>query len=483
MFNNLKYRFILILLVNIIINNSYGQINPQEKLGTLFHDVQRTKIFKDQKRFVDCEPKIVPDSIIKIYLEQKNTPNFSLKIFVGHYFDTLQNDTTSMLKHLNYLWSDLTREPTVQQPFSSLLALPKPYIVPGGRFNEIYYWDSYFSMLGLQESGATGMIQNMVDNFTFLIKTYGHIPNGNRTYFLSRSQPPFFSLMVSLLANAKGDDTIYTRYIGAMEQEYHFWMSGNKVVRLGKQDVLNRYWDAENTPRPESYLQDETLFLKTKRDSSIFRDIRSAAESGWDFSTRWCDDGLSLTTINTTQILPVDLNCLLYNLELTLAKAYQINNNAEKRIYYEMQAQKRKKLILTYFWNEEKGYYFDYNIKTQKQTSQFTLAGLFPLYFNLATDRQAEKVKDKIEKDFLKQGGLVTTLVPGSGQQWDYPNAWAPLQWIGYKALQNYKYDDLANEAAKRWITLNSKVYFATGKMKEKYDVVDINKQIGRAHV
>jgi len=475
----LKYRFILILLVNIIFTNSYGQINPQEKLGTLFQDVQRARIFKDQKRFVDCEPKALPDSILKTYQQQKNSLNFSLKNFVGQHFDTLQNDTASMLKHLNYLWSDLSREPKGQHPASSLLALPKSYIVPGGRFKEIYYWDSYFTMLGLQESGKIDMIENMVDNFAFLIKTYGHIPNGSRTYYLSRSQPPFFAMMVSLLADAKADKTIYTKYLDAMEQEYRYWMNGNKVVRVGKQDMLNRYWDASNTPRPESYLQDEKAFAEAKRDSTLFRDIRSAAESGWDFSTRWFDDGFSLKTITTTQILPVDLNCLLYNLEQILAKAYQINNNAEKCAYYETQAQKRKKLILQYCWNEDKGFFFDYNLKTGKQTSQYTLAGLFPMYFNIATEAQSAKIKAEIEKNFLKQGGLVTTLVQGSGQQWDYPNAWAPLQWVGFVAFKNYKYDTLATDIAQRWTNLNIKVYFTTGKMMEKYNVVDIDKPGG----
>jgi alpha,alpha-trehalase len=477
--NNLKYRFILILLVSFIFTNVFGQINPQEKLGALFQDVQRSKIFKDQKRFVDCEPKASADEILSAWKAQKNAPAFNLKNFVAQYFDTIQTDTVAMLRHINYLWSDLTRQADVQRPFSSLLALPNSYIVPGGRFLEIYYWDSYFTMLGLQESGKVDMIENMIDNFAYLIKTYGHIPNGNRAYYLSRSQPPFFALMVALLAEAKKDEAVYTHYLPAMEQEYRYWMTGNKVVRIGKQDVLNRYWDADNTPRPEAYLHDEVLFLKANRDSSIFRDLRSSAESGWDFSTRWFGDGHSLATIQTTQLVPVDLNCLLYNLELTLAKAYRISNNAEKALSYENLAQKRKKAIFQYCWNEEKGFFFDYNIKTGKQSDQYTLAGLYPLYLNLATTEQAEKVKLETEKDFLKPGGLVTTLAEGSGQQWDSPNAWAPLLWVSYKGLQNYQYNALAQTIAQRWTKLNVKVYFATGKMMEKYNVVDINKPGG----
>ncbi len=479
MINKLKLRFTLALLFGVLMINSYGQINPQVKYGLLFQEIQRNHIFNDQKRFLDCEPKNNPDSIIHAYNSQKTVANFKLKDFIAQHFDTLQNDTLSMLKHVDYLWLDLTREKNKQNRNSSLIALPNSYIVPGGRFKEIYYWDSYFTMLGLCESAKVAMIENMVDNFAFLIKTYGHIPNGNRTYYLSRSQPPFFSLMVNLLAEIKNDSTIYTKYLSSLEQEYKYWMTGDKLVQIDKNDKLNRYCDDLNTPRPESFGQDENVFAQAKRDSSIFKDIRSAAESGWDFSSRWFNDELSISTINTTQIIPVDLNCLLVNLELTLAKGYEVNKNEKKCVFYRVQAQTREKLICKYFWDEEKGFFFDYNFKTKKRNKQYTLAALFPMFFNIATEHQAEKVKFVIEKDFLKNGGLVTTLASGSLQQWDYPNGWAPLQWIGYKALKNYNYTTLANETAKRWIDLNIKVYFATGKMMEKYNVVDTNKPGG----
>jgi alpha,alpha-trehalase len=493
-----KSGIIGLFLLVLFSYSSYGQVDPQKKYGEFFRQIQKNKIFSDQKRFVDCEPKANPDSIIKAYLNQKETAGFNLKNFVGEYFDTIQNDhvnkvqhipsieemelfgikndTAAMLKHINYLWTDLTKEPGKQKAFSSLLALPNSYIIPGGRFKEIYYWDSYFTMLGLQEAGKVDMIENMVGNFAFLIETYGHIPNGNRSYYLSRSQPPFFALMVELLADTKHDDQIYTTYFDALEKEYRYWMSGDKAVHLRNNEILNRYWDAENTPRPESYSQDEELFHQSHRDSLLFRDVRSAAESGWDFSTRWFDDGLSLKKISTMQLLPVDLNCLLFNLEATLAKASQIKHDEAKASMYRELAERRETLILKYFWDEQSGFFFDYNLKTGTRSSQYTLAGLYPLFFQLADARQAEKVKTQIETKFLKSGGLVTTLVQNSGQQWDYPNAWAPLQWIGYKSMKNYQFDGLANEIAKRWTNLNIKVYFETGKMMEKYDVVDVNR-------
>lgn len=472
-----KHLNITFLFLFFFVNAAlHAQINPQKTLHELFVDVQKAQIFKDQKRFVDCEPKFAPDTILMAYRSQKKNANFKLKNFVAQHFDTLQNDTAAMIRHLHYLWADLTRLPEPQKPYSSLLALPNAYVVPGGRFTEIYYWDSYFTMLGLQQSGNIDLMENMVANFAFLIDTYGHIPNGNRSYYLSRSQPPFFALMVNLLAETKRDSTIYTQYIDVLEKEYNYWMSGNKVVEMGQNEWLNRYWDNENTPRPESYWHDANDFAKTKGDSVFFRDIRSAAESGWDFSTRWFADKRTMPTIQTTQIVPVDLNCLMYYLEITLAKAHLTNDKIARATYYRFKADKRKQLILNYFWDKNKGFFFDYNLKQHTLQTQFTLAGVFPLFFNLATEPQAEKAVHVLEKHFLKPGGWVTTLIVGAGQQWDYPNAWAPLQWVTYKGLLNYNYCTLAQAAAHRWLNLNIKVYFQTGKMMEKYDVVDLDK-------
>jgi len=474
----IKLKFALIALALAFGEYISGQIDPAKKFGELFKDVQRAGVFQDQKSFVDIEPKISPDSILALYNVHKSIPGFNLKDFVKEYFFIATNDTAGMLRHIHYLWNDLTRKADIQRPYSSLLALPEPYIVPGGRFKEIYYWDSYFTMLGLQESGKTKLIRNMVDNFAFLINTYGHIPNGNRTYYLSRSQPPFFSLMVELLAETLGDNSIYTNYLEALEKEYQYWMNDNKAIQLNGNNMLNRYFDALNTPRPESYIQDENLFRETKRDSSLFLDIRSAAESGWDFSSRWFKDGKSMKSIITTQIIPIDLNTLLYHLEQTLAKAYKVKNNRERALYYSHLADRRKTLINEYCWNEDKGFYFDYNFVTEQQSEQYTLASTFPLFFNLSDRRQAEKVKTVIKKDFLKQGGLVTTLTE-TGEQWDSPNGWAPLQWVSYVGLKNYGYTSLANEIAFRWTNLNMKVHFETGKMMEKYNVIDINKPGG----
>jgi len=183
-------------------------------LGELFERVQLENIFSDNKTFVDCIPKRDLSSIHRRYEEERKSPGFNLKSFVHEYFDD-PNDVSpdfesglneDVSEHIEKLWDVLTRNPKAQN--DSLINLPYPYIVPGGRFREIYYWDSYFTMLGLKVSGKIALIQSMVDNFAYLIDTIGYIPNGNRTYYLGRSQPPFFACMVQLLNEEKPGENI-----------------------------------------------------------------------------------------------------------------------------------------------------------------------------------------------------------------------------------------------------------------------------------
>jgi alpha,alpha-trehalase len=216
---------------------------PDQVYGELFKDVQMSKIFPDGKTFVDCVPKRDPKDIVKDYLAIKKNPaiKFSLELFVKENFDLPPAPPTinyiqqekDVVMHIKNLWGTLRREPDKKIEGSSLLPLPYPYIVPGGRFREIYYWDSYFTMLGLKESGETEMIENMIKNFAYLIETYGHIPNGNRSYYIGRSQPPFFAAMVQLLATIKGDN-VYVSFLPALEKEYKFWMDGASKLKVGQ---------------------------------------------------------------------------------------------------------------------------------------------------------------------------------------------------------------------------------------------------------
>lgn len=462
-------------------------LSPDELYGPLFEAVQRARIFPDQKTFADAVARETPEEIRQRYLEAKPT-GAALKEFVEAHFllpearGVTVPGAESLEAHLKALWPLLRRQPDQPVPGSSLLPLPYPYVVPGGRFREIYYWDSYFTMLGLRESGQEESIEAMVDNFAALIAQYGHIPNGNRSYYLSRSQPPFFALMVEFLAEKKGE-TVYRKYRDALNTEYDYWMDRNApthhVVTMPDGGVLNRYYDQRDTPRPEAFALDEvTAGKSSKRRPEIYRELRSAAESGWDFSSRWLADGKTLATIETTQIVPVDLNCLLFKLEQILAKACELSGDAARRAELNSAAEQRRQTILHYCWSPEDGFFVDYLLAERKRSSALTLAGVVPLFLQIAKPEQAAAAARQIEKRFLQPGGVVTTLV-ATGEQWDWPNGWAPLEWMTIRGLKNYDHDALATEIARRWIKLNRDVYARTGRMMEKYNVVDLSLAAG----
>ncbi|KAI9430638.1 alpha,alpha-trehalase [Russula earlei] len=467
---------------------------PDKVYGILFKDVQLQHVFEDDKTFADCTPKRSPASIRVDYerIKRATPSSFSLHDFVLQNFylpDSIAVTAGSearenIVAHIQHLWKVLQRDPDSAITGSSLLALPYHYIVPGGRFREIYYWDSYFTMLGLQESHEYTLMEDMVNNFAYLITTYGHIPNGNRTYYLSRSQPPFFSLMVDLLAKQKGN-VVYATYQKALQDEYDYWMdktgTTQHVVKMPNGSILNRFYDADDQPRQEGYSIDYNLAEKlphTAFDTALYRNLRTGAETGWDFSTRWFADNRNIITIQTTNLIPVDLNGLLYHLELTLATSYQQTGNLAKASRFRQLALQRKKAINTYCWNAAKHWYYDYNITERKQSSQPTLAGITPLFFSIAPPSHTALIAAVLQQRFLKDGGLVTTLIT-SGQQWDAPNGWAPLQWMAIKGLINYHQTTLAHEITKRWITLNVHTYQQTGKLMEKYNVVDIHQKAG----
>ncbi len=491
--NKILYSFLLVFL--FFQGQAQTVKTPDVIWGTLFEEVQLKRIFPDNKTFADAVPKFAPEEILKKYNQAKNSDsNFNLKSFVEANFIIPQIPTAkvegglTLKAHLESLWETLQRKQDIKNPNSSLLPLPKPYIVPGGRFREIYYWDSYFTMLGLAESNRFDLIENMLDNFKWLIDEYGHIPNGNRSYYLSRSQPPFFALMVDLLAQKKGT-SVYKKYFSALQKEYKWWMNGEetltvgeasrRVVKLRDGAILNRYWDDKRAPREESYAEDVASAAAYKSsDSLAYNNLRAGAESGWDFSSRWFADTAHLTTIETTDIVPVDLNSLLYSYENILSKAAAITGSTKQSALYKNKATKRKAAIQKYCWNDTLGFYFDYHFKKEATTDKWTAAGAMPLFSSVATTEQAGAIQKNIREKLLKSGGIVTS-VYHTGQQWDAPNGWAPLQYIAVKGLMNYKFDALAKTIAERWMSVNEKVFAKTGKMLEKYNVEDVNLESG----
>jgi alpha,alpha-trehalase len=478
-----------------------ARYDPAHDLGALFHDVQLSGMFPDSKTFADARPLVAPAEIVARYDSARRAAGFDLRAFVERNFELprpvgegFQTDRSQAMEaHIRALWPVLTRPPDSADARSSLIPLPNAYVVPGGRFREVYYWDSYFTMLGLVESGRTELVGHMLDNFAHLIKTVGHIPNGNRTYYLGRSQPPFFAAMVGRYARAT-DTTQALRYLDALEGEHAFWMDGadglkpaqtyRRVVRMPGGELLNRYWDDTPEPRPESYRQDYELAqtLPAADREAFYRNVRATAESGWDFSSRWMRDPKDLRTLETTELIPVDLNSLLYHAERTIAalRAFRgQDGDREAADRYARAAEQRRQALLAIAYDPISGFFYDVRWRSgEPVTDRPTLAAAAPLYFGLATPVQGRHVATRLEQEFLKPGGFVTTLIP-SGQQWDAPNGWPPLVWLTIEGVRRYGRADLADTARARWLALNQRTYRSTGKMTEKYDVVDVNRRAG----
>ncbi len=474
---------------------SYYQ--PAQQLGELFDAVQMQGVFEDSKTFVDSRPKRVPAKILQKYRAAKSKPGFDLAAFVNQHFEVPASAESnfqpqpeaSMQQHLATHWDYLTRAADESEPGSSLIPLPYPYVVPGGRFREIYYWDSYFTMHGLAASGRLDLVEAMLNNFAWLIDSLGHIPNGNRSYYLSRSQPPFFAAMVSLYQQLQGTDAA-VRFLPQLEKEYRYWMAGaedlepgqshRRVVLMTDGSILNRYYDELDRPRPESHREDvETAQPLAPEDRPrLYRDIRAAAESGWDFSSRWLADAETLASMQTTQIVPVDLNSLIYHLEYLMGELHAHQQSVDKAESYRQRARARREAINRWLWNESTRSYGDYHLADAAFTGVRSLAMVYPLYFKLAPSERATLVASQLRADFLMPGGLVSTL-NNTGEQWDYPNGWAPLQWLAIRGLSHYGQSALGREVATRWLSLNRKVFAQTGRMMEKYNVVDVSLPAG----
>ncbi|GGW83823.1 trehalase family glycosidase [Alteromonas halophila] len=453
--------------------------------SALFKAVQNQRLFTDSKTFADAKPALPLKEILARYESQCTREGFDLLAFVHDNFTLPADDApvpatpqTTVSDYIAGMWDILTRKPDTPCE-DSLIPLQHAYLVPGGRFREIYYWDSYFSSLGLMADGRSDLVITMLENFLDIQAQAGCIPNGNRIYYHTRSQPPILALLYQLVA-PELSETQKQRAIAGMKTEYAFWMAGadtlsdsqkthRRVVRLDDGSLLNRYYDDTDLPRPESYREDseEAAGMSDAHARAFYRNLRAACESGWDFSSRWLSDSSALTSIRTTHIVPVDLNVLLYRLEETLAGLCPADEG------YGRAAARRKQAINCYLWNEEKGFYFDFDFSHGYQTDIWSLAGCLPLYAGLANDTRAASVAGHLQTSFVKPGGLVTTL-NNTAQQWDSPNGWAPLQWFAVSALERYGYATLATDIMQRWNGLLDAYFARHGVMLEKYNVCDM---------
>ncbi|MDB5912169.1 MAG: Alpha,alpha-trehalase [Ramlibacter sp.] len=464
---------------------------PADRYQELFVAVQQGQVFADSKSFVDCAPRRPPRRILQDYRARCDRPGFDLKAFVHEAFDAPQPAESGFVplpgqplaERIEALWPFLTRQPESHPVHGSLLQLPHAYVVPGGRFAELYYWDSYFTMLGLPGTGSGSLVQAMTENFAWLVDTYGHVPNGTRTYYLSRSHPPVFTLMTQLCEQRGGAPA--REYLPQLRREHAFWMAGeqrarpgcpvHRVVALDGGARLNRYWDARCTPREESWREDVATAARADRPpQEVYRHLRAAAESGWDFSSRWLEEdedgrpSASLATIRTTDFLPVDLNCFLHELERHIAVLAEDAGDASLAHEFRARARQRAAAIQQLHWDPVQGCFVDYDWRRARPRRCLTAATLVPLFCGVATQGQASAVAQAVRARLLAPGGMGTTEF-FSGEQWDRPNGWAPLQWMAAEGFARYGLTQLAQEIRHRWLTSVQTVYAREGKLVEKY--------------
>ena len=356
-------------------------------------------------------------------------------------------DYTAVLDYIAAYWPRLVRRQPRDQ--GTLIGLPQPYVVPsdGAMFNEMYYWDSYFTALGLVETEYEPLIAGMTENMAYLYRRFGVIPNASRYYFLSRSQPPFFTAMIRLAYAAKtraGDpqaDRWLARQMRLAEAEHAtVWLGTQqphaRLVHAG----LSRYFDIN------------------------FLDILASCESGWDHSTR-CDE-------RWLDHLPVDLNSILYACELDFAWFHEKRGEHEQAAAWQARAATRAATMRDLLWDEAQGCFFDYDYRNGQRTPHPSLAAFYPLWAGWATPDQAARLVAEWLPRFSRPGGLVTTLEERAGRQWAWPNGWAPLQWIAAAGLERYGYAAEAQRVMRVWCDTCATVFAETGTMWEKYNVV-----------
>jgi alpha,alpha-trehalase len=401
-----------------------------------------------------------------------------------------------------------------------LLYLENKYVVPGGRFNEMYGWDSYFIVRGLLRAGRVELARGMVDNFFFEIEHYGAMLNANRTYYLTRSQPPFLSSMLVDVYDAQqksghADPAWLTKAYADLEKDYDMW---NRAPHLAGDTGLSRYYDFGEGP-PAEAVQDESGFYRHvatyfffhpaqadgyileslpgveqpvagssyalqvcdvartmaradcdprrefKLSSDYYKGDRSMRESGFDVSSRFGPFGAG-----THRYAPVCLNSLLYKTEKDMAQISQWLGHSADADKWNQRAEKRKQLITRYLWDEKAGFFFDYDFTTGQRSSYRYATASYPLWTGLATPEQAKAtVKNLLA--FEKPGGLPMS-TEESGAQWDLPYGWGNIEMLAVDGLRRYGYNADADRVSYEFLSMVAENFRRDGYIVEKYNVV-----------
>ncbi|XP_068632048.1 uncharacterized protein [Battus philenor] len=486
----------------------------------LLHHVQLARIFPDSKTFVDLQLRNDENKTLELFnelLEQtnRNPSKEQIQNFVDQNFEsgneleiwkpTDYSDNPAFLNEIrdetlrNFgrdiynIWPTLGRKvkPVVfEKPhLYSFIPITNGFIIPGGRFSEIYYWDAYWIIEGLLISGMEQTARGMIENLIQLLKKLGHIPNGSRCYYEQRSQPPLLSAMVWLYVQKTKDIDFLKANMQALEDEIEYWQKTQLVTfdKGGKSYTLLQYNAASNGPRPESYYEDYTMaqqFESEDRRREFYIELKSAAESGWDFSSRWFigpngENTGNLSSIHTRDIIPVDLNAIFANALHNAAYFQGLLKNVRRAAHWGYLAKQWRRTMDEVLWDEVDGIWYDYNLKNGEYRKYFYPSNVSPLWMK-AVDRNLLKkrvpriikyLRDSGALDF--PGGIPTSLIK-SGEQWDYPNAWPPLVSIvvnSLKALGTSESKQMAFDVAQTWVRACLKGFTDNKQMFEKYDV------------
>ena len=370
-----------------------------------------------------------------------------------------------------------------------LLYLPFAYVVPGGRFREMYGWDSYFIQVGLLRDGRVELARDMAENFLYEIRSYGRILNANRTYYLTRSQPPFLTEMILNVYRRTRDRGWLERAVPAIAEYYGYW---TKEPHLTPETGLSRYCDAGEGPAPavvsaerdskghthyelvqeyyrthhvEDYDLSQYYDAKTGRLTVLFyKGDRSMRESGFDPSNRFGPFSVDIIHYD-----PVCLNSLLYVMERDMAEILGELGRGEAALW-RRRAEDRSARVNRLMWDSSDGLYYDYNFVHKKRRRYPFLTTFYPLWAGIASKEQAARVAGNLGR-FERAGGLQTSTIV-SGSQWDAPYGWAPLEMIAVEALRRYGYAKEADRITEEFLSLVLDEFLRTHTIVEKYDVV-----------
>ena len=388
--------------------------------------------------------------------------------------------------HIETHWSKLVKTSSGARG-SSLLRTPYPFLIPAGRFREAYYWDTAFGIDGLIATGRLELARMQADNFLELIRRFGFVPNGNRDYYLSRSQPPLSSRLVRAVVEASDAEVrdsgdadraatllawVRERAVPLLASEFlDFW--SNPQTRFDAATGLHHHWDALEVKRPERYSEDEEADL-----GKTLRDVRAMAESGLDFTILYAGPS---GKNEMSGFAPVMLNALLAQFAVDVAALAGFAGMQELQDRFSRLAAERRAAIDRHLWDEEGGCYRSLHLETGRRSSGIGFTVFAPLFAGIASKHQAERVLQAAQP-LLRRGGVAGSSRFDSLHQWDGDNGWAPAQVMAVRGLRHYGFDAAARDIARRWVEALSTVFGQHGGFFERINVETLDLPTRKGH-